>query len=159
MLARKLLFGITVLASLALPVLGHMALEADNHTRGLQLRLADLESQHRQLVDYERHVERYRAHLGKLERFSAAAREAGVGPEHWDTHQVDIDDMFVSYFDLEAFIVDVSSNADSFFIPEKLSLEVRPTVTHEDIAADAGTRTPFEGGVSLSLKGKYLVER
>lgn len=156
---RRILLVVTLGAALALPVLVYFALDAGSRLRGLQLQLADLEREHRALPELARHVEEYRAHAALLEHFSSAAEQAGVGPAHWDTHQVGIDKMFVPYADLENFLADMSPARDSYFVPERLVMQSRPTVTPGDVAAAGGRGESFEGGVDLSLSGQFLVER
>lgn len=156
---RRLLFATTLAAALALPVLVYFALDAGNRHRGLQLKLADLNTEHRALIDLERHVEVFRAHIAVLENFSAAAERAGISPARWDTHQVSMDKMFVSYADLESFLADMSPARGSYFVPERLVMQTRPTVVPGDVAAAGGRGESFEGGVDLTLSGRFLVER
>lgn len=156
---RRVLFVVTLGAALALPVLVHFALDAGSRHRGLRLELADLQREHRELPELARHIEGFRAHAALLEDFSAAAERAGVGPAHWETHQVAIDKMFVPYAELEKFLADMGPSRDSYFVPESLVMQVRPTVTHGDVEAAGGRDEPFEGGVDLSLSGRFLVER
>ncbi|MGA8259955.1 MAG: hypothetical protein WB783_07070 [Arenicellales bacterium] len=156
--ARRALFAITVAAALALPVLVYFDLDAGSRDRGLELRLASLKRQTAQLPEYAEHVARYQKHLALLASFSKAAKQHGVGPENWDTHDVNIKDMFVSFSDLKGFIADMGPSHDSYFVPSSLDLKTQPTVTYEDIKAAAGRGKVSEGGVRLSLTGEFLVE-
>lgn len=156
--ARQTLFMITLAAAVALPVLVYLALGADNRNRALEFRLANLNRQQAELVAYTKHLARFRDHVALVQRFTKAAKRFGVGPENWDTHQVDIKDMFVSYADLPGFIADMGPSHDSYFVPKLLDIQVKPTVTYQDVATTGGQSKVFAGGVTLNLTGAFLVE-
>ena len=149
---------ITIVAALALPMLVYLDLDAGSRNLGLEMKLADLKRQGSELPQYTKHVARYRRHLALLTSFSKAAKQLGVGPESWDTHEVDIKHMFVSYSDLDGFIADMGPSHDSYFVPRNLDMTTVPTVTYDDVKAAAGRGKVSEGGVHLSLTGEFLVE-
>lgn len=156
---KQNLLIITVVAAAALPVLTYLALEAGNRYRELQLDLAGLQRQEARLDEHARHVDRYMSHMKVMEQFVIAAERAGVSPAHWNTHRVEIDDIHIAYGDLDEFIGGMSTGPGSYFVPERLVMETRPTVTRVDIAAAGGRGEVFEGGVTLSLAGEFMVER
>lgn len=156
---RYTLLAVTITAALALPVLVHFTLEAGNQIQGLKLKLADLQRQESELPNYTRHAEQFRAHVAMLKEFSDAAERFGISDAHWDSHSVDISKMFVSYSEVEGFIADMSTARDSYFVPDHLQIETRPTVTYQDVAAAGGRGEVSEGGVQLSLTGEFLVNR
>ena len=160
MSGRHVLIVVMVVAALALPVTVYLERNANASLSGLKLAREQLQAQHRQIAGYRDHLLRYREYVEHLETFIDEARRLDIDLEHWDRHEVEIEDMFLSYDELAPFLDDMRHGRDSFFVPVRAELKTRPTVNREEAAAlGHGKGDPDPGGVELSLKGEFLVRR
>lgn len=155
---RNILIGVTLAAAIALPFLVREAMRADERYLGHKAELRQVQAELREVARFEQHLERYRDYVHSVGSFVAAADRHGVGAGRFDTHEVDIKDMSLAWGELQGFIDDLDSGDGSFFIPEKMTLTSQPTVTRDDLATGSLARAE-PGGLRISVKGRFLVER
>ena len=127
-----------IAAALALPVTVYFERDANTRLVGLKLARAQLEAQQREIADYHQHLVRFREYADQLDDFVRAARHK-----------------------LTSFLDDMRHGPDSFFVPTRAQLEMRPTINREEAASRRGNgeMEPDPGGVVLTLEGEFLVRR
>jgi len=158
MLNRHTSFLLIIAAAIALPVSVYFALGARADHRGLQTSLLRLQQQQNRLAAFDAQVKNFQNYQATLSGFNKSASEYGITAENWDTHRVDVKDMFLGFDQVENFVADMSPGDNAFFIPEKAKIVARPTVTRAELAG-TNKSEPEPGGITLSLSGTFIVER
>ena len=158
MLNRQTSFLLIIVAAIALPLSVYFALGARAEQRGLLTSLQRLQQQKNQLASFDAQVKNYQSYQATLNNFNDTAVKYGLSAQNWDSHRVDVKDIFLGFDQVENFVADMSPGDNAFFIPEKAKIITRPTVTRDQLAGTNLTE-PDPGGITLSLSGTFIVER
>lgn len=147
---------VLAVAAIAAPAFTFFAASSYAQYKEASIRNADLERQQRELHEYGEEVAEYKRFAGRVERFIANARAAGISDEGWNRHHVDIQNRVASFGELAQFIEDSTGGDNYYFLPAKLQIQ---TGTAGGAASSFGRRAAATSAdqVRVSLMGEFLV--
>ncbi len=141
-MSKGILFIITLVAAVALPVVTYYALDSFYQHNDAQRRYAHVKRLQADLERYDRRLAQYRQFADKAQRFVRRAEATGVAESGWNRHQVNIRERPVPFTALGRFLSETRNSEHSYFIPERLGLRIKGFPTD---------------GVLLTLDGEFLV--